>query len=236
MRAVYLSQFNGDILTIDNLESVHHLINVLRVQKNDKILVLDGVGGSQQFIVEQVQKKKIEIKSIGQKVIEQRLTHLNVLIFLPKKDVLEDCVRYCAELGVQNIYISKGERTQGVDKINFERLEKILISAIEQSNNIYLPNLVYLENIVDLDISRFDGIYIFHLDNLNASQSNSLKNPLLVFGPEGGLSDNDIRNFSSHKDLNIITMPTPILRTRTVLPAGIGYFLGTQKFDSIQNL
>jgi len=104
MRALYLADNNfveNQTLKIED-SALHHL-QVVRVKKDEEILLLNGNGGKSLASVIEIQKKfaLLKIKSVEQ----GQATHaFSLAIGVPKKDAFEDILKMATELGVRNIY------------------------------------------------------------------------------------------------------------------------------------
>jgi RsmE family RNA methyltransferase len=61
--------------------------------------------------------------------------------------------------------------------------------------------------------------------NGGQAATSSLSNKLLVVGPEGGFSTNELNYLYSQKNIIPISLPTPILRTPTALAVGAGMMI-----------
>jgi RsmE family RNA methyltransferase len=58
------------------------------------------------------------------------------------------------------------------------------------------------------------------------SLSSTKGRQLLMVGPEGGFSPNEVHLISKLENLQTIFLPTPILRTPTAMSAGVGFLFG----------
>src|SRR5690606_23898506 len=132
MRAVFLENidFSEEKIVDDKF---HHLMNVVRVKKFDKILLLNGKGSSRQAEIVDISKKYILIKTLSA-INEHLPSKLKVALGIPKKDALDLCLKQIVELGIKDIYLLQSEYSQKFAQAN-ERFKRIFISSMEQSNN-----------------------------------------------------------------------------------------------------
>ena len=112
MRAIYLEniELSNEIILTD--EKFHHLIKVLRLKRDYEILVLDGIGNSRVYKLNEINKKSCVIASSSEAITGQRCSTPDVLICPPKKEYAEAMIRSCIEAGVNNIYFAESEYSQ----------------------------------------------------------------------------------------------------------------------------
>ncbi|MCP4913827.1 MAG: RsmE family RNA methyltransferase [Oligoflexia bacterium] len=229
MRAVFLK----DIELFETLElkdeKFHHLIKVLRIKKNYKVLVLNGLGQSRLYEVKEVLKKSCIIQSQEDIDNRERKHTPDVMICSPKKEYSENMIRTCVEVGVNKVLFAMSEYSQW----HYEesaRLDQILSSSMEQSNNHYLPKLINIGNIKEYDFSGYKRVLIF------SSQTNKcepigpveLEDTLIVIGPEAGFSDEENRLFEALDNKMLINLPVNIMKAVTALPVALGYILANR--------
>ncbi len=222
MRALYLPQAPDENTFIVKDDQYHHLKNVLRVKVGDELLGLNGVGGVYSLVVSQIANREIilDILCFEEKVLEDEV-HLG--IGLLKKDALAQVVKQVCELGISKIFLLESEYAQSY-KINIERLNKLLIAGIEQSNFAFLPEIESVK-LKDLNYADYESIFIFSLKDSNSKpyQINSKK--LMLIGPEGGFSEKEESWLAAINKTQFIHFPTPIMRAPTALSCARGYLL-----------
>jgi len=226
MRAVYIEHFKSeDDLTLIDGEKAHHLINVIRIKKDQKILVLDGVGSKWLGKVVEVKKRSIAIQIIEYSDVVQNTNRIHIAIALLKKDAMDLALKQAVELGTHKVSIIETEQSQKY-KINKERNSKILISALEQSNSLFLPEIEYT-SLTDL-IQNVDNqiIYLSSIDGEKVITYGCKDLHTLLIGPEAGMSVAEEDNITKLSNVNTVKFPTNILRAPTALSTGYGYLLG----------
>lgn len=230
MKAVYDKNFQlkSDIQIQVDGDSHHHLCNVMRAIVGEEVLLLDGKGNKAISKIDSIDKKKMIVSVI-------RIDHSNdvrmidLLIGQTKKEYLEDIVRQATELNVKNLYIVETEFSQRVE-FKAERIEKIINSAMVQSNSAYCPNIIFL-SINEVPFADYANHFVFHCDSIEEkkvgiSGLNQLSHPVLIsLGPEGGFSHRDIEVI---KDLSpdakfVHISACNILKTITAVPMAVGY-------------
>lgn len=219
LRAVYFTEKIDEEIIIED-EQVHHLKNVLRIKENDEVLVLNGNGLRAKAKITSIKKKEIHISIYEKKEVSKEID-LELAIGLPKKENFEDICRIAVEAGIKKIYAVKCDYSQWKYQSS-ERLEKILISSILQSNNPFIPEIEEVSNVenllkLDKNIVPMDFCVGKTIENIE------LERTILFVGPEAGFSDCERALF---KNLNCLSMNGPIMRATSAVPIGIGYLRG----------
>lgn len=214
-------------------EDVNHIANVLRLKKEEKIIICD----KDENISYVAKIKEINREYIKCEIIEQILDSIESIVNidlyqgLPKIDKMEYIIQKATELGVRDIYpvitkrcIVKLDEKLKTKKI--ERWQKIAEVAAKQSKRDYIPkieNAINLENICQ-NIEKYDIILLAYEDEAN----NTLKHELkilaenktqkikigIIIGPEGGLDIEEV-NKLKEAGAKIITLGKRILKTET---------------------
>lgn len=221
MRAHFYSD-----LTVKNEYSItgdglHHLVHVIRIDQGEELLLLDGKGQHVLTQVTMISKKEMRLafKSSHQ---HQRKYEISLVLAMPKKDALELSLKQAVELGFKQIFLVKSDYSQ-MKFLETERLQSLLVSALEQSNAAFLPEIISAKW-SEISWSNFKSILM--LDSQSAPNKGSSSRPdLLIVGPEGGFSPNELEFLRSITNLTSLTLPTPIMRTPTALAVGTGIML-----------
>lgn len=144
MHLFYLAPTDSED-TFLNEEESYHCIKVLRCKENEIIHLIDGEGGIYDAIITNPNAKKctIQINKKNQQAPPKPTIH--IAICPPKaSDRLEFFVEKATEMGVDKISFIVSQRSER-NKINKERLEKIVCSAAKQSMRAFFP--ILYENI-----------------------------------------------------------------------------------------
>jgi 16S rRNA (uracil1498-N3)-methyltransferase len=192
-----------------------HITKVMRHSAKDKLYVTDGKGKIYSGLINEINKSYIELEVENVLSYENRFK--NICFCIPKlksNDRLEFALEKCTELSITNFIIFDSERTIA-KAIKIDRWNKILLSAMKQSLHSFLPELEIhdFNNIINLP-----GIKIgFEQSSLNKIENFKLnpdKKYYLIFGPEGGLSENELVFFEGE---NIYKISDNRLRTETAV-------------------
>lgn len=219
MRAIFIEILSKEVILEE--ETAHHLINVLRVKKGQKVLGLNGKGVKAEYLLDEVTKKKINLTKINEEIIE-RPHAIDIAVGKVKKEALSLILKQACELGVENIIIYESEYSQNY-RLNLERLNKILVSGIEQSNSAYLPQIVE-SKIGEIDYSKYERVVYFSSQRDTSAGNIDLVGDILLFiGPEGGLSSDEEEKLAQMKNSHRIHLNIPIMRAPTAVSCAMGY-------------
>lgn len=216
----------GQLITIKD-EQAHHL-NVVRVKIDEEILVLNGLGQKARAQIISITKKEVVIKLIT--IEEDSKKHnLELAIANPKKDAFEDILKMAVELGVTNIYPLESKFSQ-YDYTSSDRIDRLIESALIQSNNLFWPNIFPQESLINfLNNNKHPIVYFSSQEvpakiNLNPDQK-----IIILIGPEAGFSNEETEQIKGLAGVNLIHLPTPILRAPTAVATSVGYLLSMIK-------
>ena len=125
---------------LDNEQS-HHLYNVLKKTKGFKLTVTDGNGLEWLGEIYSYKNKKIELKKISLKIHEKSKNKIH-LVVAPAKNIkrMEWMLEKLTEIGITSITPVLCDHSER-KSLKTERLKKIMISALKQSKQFFLPEL-----------------------------------------------------------------------------------------------
>jgi 16S rRNA (uracil1498-N3)-methyltransferase len=191
----------------------HYLKKVLKIKDGEIFLAFDGKGRRAQCIFQD--ETKIKIKNIQS---FPRIFNTSVLIPFLRKTQFELCLQKTVEVGVNNIICYQSDKT--TSKYNFQsekkkskRYMEIIESAFLQSENNYLPNLLFIENLFTLSINEFSQICVLDQSS-NVKFLPNLSYDLIVSGGEYGFSEDEL-NFLHKTKASFVKLSENILRAET---------------------
>lgn len=123
-------------------EESKHAIRVLRLGTGSKIILVDGSGGwySAEILDPHPKRTTLSILRVEQEY-QQSGYHLHVAISPTKNiDRMEWFLEKATEIGIQEITPIIGSRSERKE-IKLERLNKVVIAAMKQSQKAYLPKI-----------------------------------------------------------------------------------------------
>ena len=204
-------------------KDAHHLLNVVRVKVNEEILMLNGEGLKVKCIVEEVTKREVALKLTNQ-IEEEDQRWLDLAYGITKKDAVDLALKISCEIGISNFFPLITEYSQK-KMIKIQRVQSILESSISQSNSAFFPHISKELNIKELSLlfSKYESIFVMDLSLSSTKYNEKLTGKsLLIIGPEGGFSENDLKILKEHR-VHFIKLPMNILRAPTAVAAGAGY-------------
>ncbi len=192
---LFYSNFNksdSDII-LDEIDS-KHLSKSLRKKAGDIIRVTNGEGIEIRGEIIRL-GKNIKIKIINK--IKHRKKDISIHIAMsPLKNPsrFEWFVEKSTEIGISEItpIITKFSEKK---KVNINRLNKIIISSMKQSNQFYLPKVNPIISFEDFLKFNKDYKLIAHLKNSNSFNKKTIGSKgkiVVMIGPEGGFSEDEI--------------------------------------------
>jgi 16S rRNA (uracil1498-N3)-methyltransferase len=195
-------------------EESKHCIRVLRYGIGSEIDLLDGKGNQFKALVTDNHPKrcKLEIKQVVSHTRPSIDIHVGMA---PTKnmDRVEWFLEKATELGLTKLTFLKCENNER-SSINFERLQKIAISAMKQSKRFYLPEIENLMSYNQFVIKNPKG-YIGHCYEGEKIQLNEIKKGgTFLIGTEGDFSKPEV-DFALSNSYQAVRMSDFRLRTET---------------------
>lgn len=225
MRAVWIKDLDvADDYTLKD-DVLHHLVNVVRVEVGEDLLLLNGDGLFVETNIVSISKRELRLRKTKSYSKDQSY-HFELALGMPKRESLELCLKQATELGFRKIYLIKSDYSQ-MKYPDEERTQKLLVSALEQSNAPYLPEIVE-SNWEELPWSSFDLALLLdsQTKQIIAKSDHSVTGKrLLIVGSEGGFSPAELKYLHSQEVVKVVNLPTPILRTSTAVPTGAGLMI-----------
>lgn len=224
MRAHFREDLLPEEIYVIKGEEAHHLINVVRIEQDEEVLLLNGKGLLVWTVVEAIAKRELKLRQLRQEIRslpEQR----DLILGIPKKEALELSLKQAVELGFRRIFLVRSAHSQ-LKIPETDRLQNLLVSALEQSNAPFLPELIPTEW-EKVPFNCYDQVVLLDSQSPSSTFHQSLRPVIsaLVVGPEGGFSQEELHLLHSLPNVKVIHFPCPILRTPTAVAAGAGYLM-----------
>ena len=213
----------GMIDKLDKSQS-HYLSKVMRVKENE-VFSLFNKEGEWEAKVLGIFKNIVEFKIIKQ-LRQKEITKELWLAFSPiKSNYSNFMIQKATELGITRFIPIIFNRTI-VRKINFERLEKIIIEATEQSNRINIPILEKTQNLESFLKKNERKINLIFTDlntkNKKIELNKNRTKPLcIIIGPEGDFSEQERDKILNFKGVKSFKINENILRSETAVISSI---------------
>ncbi len=212
------SQFEGDSCVYLTSDQRHYLLNVLRLQQDDRLIVLDGIG--QGWIAALSGDNSVDLlEPYSFKTELPSSVHL--VAALPKNG-FDEVVRCCTELGVSSISPIISARTILKPSPNkLKRWQKIATEAAEQSERAFVTTLHEPRKFKDYLKQPLEHSHYLcaardqtkHIWSAIANNPDSTAISICI-GPEGGWTEQEIEQAITH-DMVAVTLGRSILRAVT---------------------
>lgn len=225
MEAFYLSEITTVLTSVKiSGDEFHHLSKVLRLKSGDEIYVMNGQGLILKCRIDFISKDKAECTVLEEKIFPKK--EIKIIAFIPvlkNQERFELVIEKLTELGVDIIQPYYSQRTISKN-LRIERCKRILIAAIKQSLNPFLPEfrqpLALYEAINEFKNNSLillgdpSGKNIFEIQE--RFKNLDIKNIVLIVGPEGDLTPEEKEILKSLDTLSI-NLGKYRLRTETAI-------------------
>ena len=210
-------------------EESKHIVKVLRKTEGQNIYITDGRGSLYTSVITLASEKKCTVKITDIKTQEKNNFYIHLVVAPTKmNDRYEWFLEKATEVGVDEItpiICDNSERKV----IKTERFDKIIQSAMKQSNQFYMPKLnepITFKQFMALDL---DGdLFIAHCEERNKKLLRDAfeinKKYTLLIGPEGDFSTKEIDTALS-KNFIPVSLGHTRLRTETAAVVGCHTFV-----------
>jgi 16S rRNA (uracil1498-N3)-methyltransferase len=200
-------------------EESKHIIKVLRKKDTDILYVTNGFGFLFKTEITLASDSKCTVKIISHEKIEpaKQLLHLAVA---PTKmnDRYEWFLEKATEIGIHEITPILCDHSER-KTINSDRFDKIILAAMKQCNQLYLPKLNPAITFKEFVKQHNSGLLLIaHCEETDKktlkSMLNSKENITILIGPEGDFSTKEI-NLAIENKYTPVSLGKTRLRTET---------------------
>ncbi|MBL8025613.1 MAG: 16S rRNA (uracil(1498)-N(3))-methyltransferase [Fibrobacteres bacterium] len=217
------------ICELDSEES-HHAIKVLRLSITDTILITDGQGNLAECMITDTHKGIIKFEI--QKQIEPDTVQpiFTLALSITKKNSFETALEMCGQLPIKTILPFSS--THSCRQTEFlengrRRFEEKLKTALKQSKKRWQTALTETAdfNTVINSASNYDSAALYEKlnkgqDTCNPEQIRKAASILVIIGPEGGFSENEI-DMAKREHIPVYSLGDTRLRAETAAFASI---------------
>jgi 16S rRNA (uracil1498-N3)-methyltransferase len=200
-------------------ETSRHCVQVLRMQAGEQMQLTDGKGNLFTTTIINADKKSCEVRIEAVRCERRGVSNISIAISLLKNPSrLEWFMEKATEIGVREIIPLICDHTEK-QNFRYDRMHNILISAMLQSKQTWLPQLHPPKKINAFMNEDFDGLkLIAHcVDEKKRSLYEMISqhtNKLILIGPEGDFSNTEIEA-ALQKNFIPVTLGLTRLRTET---------------------
>lgn len=209
-------------------EMYKHAIKVMRMSEDDEFELVDNnqsVFLMKLVLVENNTATARKVKEITKNV--ELPIDVTIACGISKGDKAEFIVQKATEMGVKKIIFFNGDYSvakwdEKRQKKKIERLSKVAQSASEQSHRNFIPEVEYVSKLSSIDFSKYDTKLVAYEESAKQGEKSTLyqilngkiENMIAIFGPEGGISPNEIQMLLQ-KDCKLAGLGPRIMRAET---------------------
>jgi len=224
IRLHYVKSIVENSTSLVSREHSHYIVNVMRLKKGSNINFFNKEGEWLSKIIS-IEKDKVEVKFLNKVKEPSKISNIELAICLVKKTPMEIILQKATELGVRKITPIISDRTE-VKDLNFERANKIIIEATEQSNQLNKPDLSQIIKLKDFisNISKDEKLFFADVNSKHKLSSKDLgqgKKASVLIGPEGDFSPAERELILSKSETVPFTLSGNILRADTAVISAI---------------
>ena len=207
-------KISGETISLTG-DEFKHAVKVMRSKIGDTIYITNGYGLIFKTEILSIEKDNLSATIVETIKTENRFE--NIFFCIPKlknPGRFKFAIEKCVELGVTNFITFESKRTIAKGT-NIKRWEKIALAAMKQSLRAYLPKIQLvndLSNIAELNGEKI--ILEQKAENNFKFKNDRNKKYYFVFGPEGGLTEDEIQLFETEE---IYTLSGYRLRSETAI-------------------
>jgi 16S rRNA (uracil1498-N3)-methyltransferase len=199
-------------------DEVHHISKVLRHKSGEQIYFTNGAGSLFKVELTQVSGKslicrRIEFRSYPNPYFSSISLALGII---KQRDRMEFAIEKAVEIGVGRIILFNADRSER-SNIKESRVKSIIEAAMKQSLQLYSPELIVSESLVEVLKQNFGRPFVAHEQVQKSKSVEELtpEDPVVLFvGPEGGFSEKEIQDFSK-VDATMVELGNNRLRAET---------------------
>lgn len=216
----YIANLNDTDVTL-NEETSRHIVQVLRMENGEQLRLTDGKGKLATAAITDNNRKRCQVQIIQTSSIAAPTTNVTIAISPVKNNSrFEWFLEKATEIGVNAIIPIICNRTEK-QHFKFDRMQSILISAMLQSQQAWLPELHQPIKFNDAVIKATEQQkFIAHCEDennkvqLTSVLANQASSKLILIGPEGDFTKDEI-DLALSNNFKPVALGDTRLRTET---------------------
>jgi 16S rRNA (uracil1498-N3)-methyltransferase len=226
-----LEQCGGSTVVLRDQEA-RHALQVLRLQRGEQVVVLDGIGGHLLCDVRNSSRHTVELAVVQRRSIPPLPYRLTLLQAIPKGKTFDMIVQKATELGASRIVPLVSERVvtriEGAQaKLKVEHWQRTATEAIKQCGSAWLPRIEQPQTLPQFlarqehdDLSLVASLQSgsahprIALQAFRSQHSRWPKSVSVWIGPEGDFAPEELEGIQSSGAVPI-TLGSLVLRTDT---------------------
>ncbi len=201
-----------DTLTLTDLNQVHHIQHVMRLNIGDKTVVCDQLGQCYYMRIESITQTGVVFSRLQALPKLDNVFHVTLAQALIRQDHFELVCQKAIELGVDMVLPIETTRSILPSKeTTIKGAENQSIALCAREHNLTLDTLDYTP--YDVILVAYENEHTKDLRTALHSLNKDIK-LLLIVGPEGGFTENEIR-FLESKKAQTVSLGKKIMRSET---------------------
>ena len=197
-----------------------HLVKSLRFDINETVFITDGKGNKYETKLIEKERNTSKLEILNKFTASEKKSELSIAISPTKKsNRFEWFLEKVTEIGISSIYPVVCDHSEK-KSLNIKRAKKILISSMKQSLQTYLPKIYEPTDFNSFIASPLKNSLKLIATNKKCfdpkpfSEFSGTGNTLIVIGPEGGFS-NDELIIAKNAKFTAVSLGDNRLRTET---------------------
>ena len=199
-------------------EDAFHAIKVLRIAAGEIFNLSDGKGGWSKVSVLNVNKKSMTVTVLETGFEEALTEQFSIVQAIPKGDRIKESIELNTAGGADVILLWAAARSIG--KATPDLMQKLALTAREACKQTRRNRIPFVMGVlgsekIAAEIPNYDLAIVLHesaVEKLSAAVTPGAKKVLLIIGPEGGLSDEELTLFAN-AGAKIAHMGRPVFRS-----------------------
>jgi len=213
----YSKNISKKIIILDGQEMIH-CIRVLRKKIGDNIFIVDGLGGLFHSKIIKILPNECHLEILKSETIQKKIKVHLVISPTKSHKRIEWMIEKIVEIGVERVSFMVCKNSIR-NNINLNRLNKIALSAMKQTQNTFLPKIdscISFQEIFSIISSKEK--YIAHLNKKNNAHLSSIlkneKSRCILIGPEGDFTNDEV-SYALKNNFIEVSLGNSRLRTET---------------------
>ncbi|WP_395310982.1 16S rRNA (uracil(1498)-N(3))-methyltransferase [Mycobacterium sp. AMU20-3851] len=220
----------GGTAVVDGDEG-HHAATVRRTRVGEELDLSDGAGTVAHVVVEEAVKGRLTARVLSVRTAPRPSPTVTIAQALPKSERSELAVELATEAGADAFLawqahrcVARWESAAKVDK-GLRRWEAVARSAARQSRRPYIPEVQGLVSTTDLLVRVPAALALVLHESATVPLADTgvadLESVLLIVGPEGGISDQELAALTA-AGARAVRLGPSVLRTSTAAAVALG--------------
>ena len=208
----------ASVVTLDE-DTSKHIVQVLRMKNGGQLQLTDGKGHLLTAVITDDNRKRCQVNVLSGVHHPPPAANISIAISLIKNNSrFEWFLEKATEIGITTIIPLLSQRTEK-QQFRFDRMKSVLVSAMLQSQQAWLPQLSLPVSIDKLiascnDEQKFIAHCIDEEDKVQLVKLQPFKAAVILIGPEGDFTKEEI-DLALKNNFRPVAMGNTRLRTET---------------------